>query len=75
MRYQNYTDCIDTFWYHLDAYIYIHILLQTKWAKNTFIPAPTILSRVLVKPVIWHTQIIYVQASLCACATRIGLAQ
>ena len=75
MRYQNCTDCIDTSWYDLDAYIYIHILLQTIWAKNAFISAPTILSRVVVKPVMWHTQITYSQTSLCACAIRIGLEQ
>ena len=75
MRYQNCTDCIDTSWYHLDAYIYIHILLQTIWSKNTFIPVPTFLSRVVVKLVIWYTQSTYVQICLCACAIRIGLAQ
>ena len=24
MRYQNCTDCIDTSWYHLDAYLHTH---------------------------------------------------
>ena len=34
MHYQNCTDCIDQSWYHLDAYIYLNILLQTIWAKT-----------------------------------------
>ena len=76
MRYQNCTDCIDTSWYHLDAYIYIYILLKTIFAKSHLsLLRPTILSRFVVKPVIWHTQITYVQTSLCECAIRIGLAQ